>query len=362
MVDETFKCAFLEHGVTFYSDGMVGPCCQIDYNYREPNEHIRDKNRFSNIKENYKEACKTCLNAERKGLKSYRQSQDKFYNDNKLRYLDIRTTNKCNLICRMCDPFYSDKWGKELNVKNPLVQVDISEFDDIVFSDDVKWIYFTGGEPLINPKHWEILQVLVDSGKSKHIQLQYNTNMTTAKYKKIDIFTLWSQFKSVFVLGSIDAIGKELEYIRSGAKWETIDKHINVFNEYKNSTSPDFDFIFEIHLTLTIMNIWSIEKILDYFNKLNIKVNVQILTGPDILALNVIPDSLQQEALDILYKVKSANPEVFSSAISEVKNNINKVLFEKTMLFTILLDNKRNEDLFNLLPVSDEATKTVGSR
>ena len=37
--------------------------------------------------------------------------------------------------------------------------------------------YFTGGEPSINLKHRELLQLIIDSGLSKGVWLEYNTNM-----------------------------------------------------------------------------------------------------------------------------------------------------------------------------------------
>jgi len=355
---EDFKCAFIDHGATFYSDGMVGPCCQIQFEYREPIENIRNEDRFSNIRENYSDACKNCLDKENNGMYSHRSLvEDGFHDDKRIRYLDIRISNKCNLKCRMCNPFYSNKWGAELNVKNNLFTTDIDDYSDIVFSDDIEWIYFTGGEPLINAEHWELLQTLIASGRSKDISLQYNTNLTTVKYKKLDIFDLWSKFKDISVLGSIDAIGDELEYIRSGTKWKSIDKNIKIMKEFSELND---NFSFSIQLVLSIMNVWSIKRILDYFSDLGIDVNIHVLTGPDILALNVIPDSLKTKALDILNDIKHHRPDEIAYAISEVENNINKVLFDKTMLFILLIDNKRNEDLFNLLPFSEEATRVIG--
>lgn len=62
----------------------------------------------------------------------------------------------------------------------------------------------SGGEPLINRGHQEILQHLIEKGESQNIKIEYNTNLSVIPPKLIE---LWSHFKKVKLFVSLDGIG-----------------------------------------------------------------------------------------------------------------------------------------------------------
>jgi hypothetical protein len=85
-------------------------------------------------------------------------------------------------------------------------------------------------------------------------------------------------------------------------------------------------------------------------------VNLTVLTGPDYLALDVIPDQLKEQALSQLNAIKQHLTSTMFEYISKlIHNNINNCLFNHTINHTLLLDNNRNEKLFNLLPFKEIA-------
>jgi sulfatase maturation enzyme AslB (radical SAM superfamily) len=214
-------------------------------------------------------------------------------------------------------------------------------------------MYFTGGEPLINPEHWQLLEDLVASGRAQSISLMYNTNITTIKYKDLDIVDLWSNFKKVLVNCSIDAVGKPLEYIRSGAVWEKINNNIQMLKQNNNIT---------VVLTpvLSILNIWFIADLFEYANQHRLKVTPILLTGPDYLSLDVVPDELKSQALEQVSKIeKYLDINLVKQIQEKIKKNINCCLFAHTITHTLLLDNNRGEKLFDLLPFKSIATNTI---
>jgi sulfatase maturation enzyme AslB (radical SAM superfamily) len=351
-----WSCAAIDHGVTIFPNGKIGPCCLIQADYLKPISELSNPDRFADLRTEYPPPqCEKCIGAEDSGRASYR----KMFNLAKttapgLQFVDIRNTNHCNLKCRYCGPHFSSSWAKELGTTQ-IKHQPIEEYKDILISDSLHWMYFTGGEPLINPEHWELLTELVSSGRSKKISLMYNTNLTTIKYKNIDVVDLWKQFKSVQVQCSIDAIGKPLEYIRSGAKWHNIDYNLQTLKQAVSATN--------IHVALTpvlsILNIWFIAELFEYAILHGISVSPIILSGPDYLALDVMPDQLKEKAHRHLADIE---PYITSNMVAYISglidNNINNCLFNQTIGHVLLLDNNRNEKLFDLLPF-DEIAKDI---
>jgi sulfatase maturation enzyme AslB (radical SAM superfamily) len=353
----TWECAAIDHGVTIFPNGKIGPCCQIHSSYLKPIQELSNPHRFADLNTEYPpSACEKCISHEDAGRDSYRTNFNKLKTDSKgLQFVDIRNTNHCNLKCRYCGPHFSSSWAKELG--NPItVHQSIDEYKDTLITEDLHWMYFTGGEPLINPEHWLLLEELISSKKASQITLLYNTNLTTIKYKNIDVINLWSKFKSVHLQCSIDAIGEPLEYIRSGAKWDLIERNLQSVLVAKSNTN--------IKLTLTpvisVLNIWFISKLFEYAHQHSIVVNPIVLTGPDYLALDVIPDQLKNLALSHLDLIRPyISHGVFEQMNNLISANVNSCLFGHTIGHVLLLDCNRKEKLFELLPFASYASDTI---
>ena len=85
--------------------------------------------------------------------------------DHKLTFIDFRFSNVCNLKCRICGPEFSTQIASEINKnkkimlpnKNDIIPVvlragkDKSQLFDEAFKhmDSISYVYFAGGEPLI---------------------------------------------------------------------------------------------------------------------------------------------------------------------------------------------------------------------
>ena len=345
----TWKCAAINHAITFYPDGRVGPCCQIKDYYLKPSDVIYATDRFSDLlTQQAPDACEICVQKEHNNIPSLRQHFNEILNteNDSIQYLDFRNTNECNLKCRYCGPHFSNKWAEELEIRPATKKHKITT--DSFLSKNISHIYYTGGEPMMNGDHWQLLEQLVEKNYAKTITLDYNTNLTVLQYKNKNISQLWKQFKKVNLRVSIDAIGKPLEYIRSGSNWTSIEKNMQMALEMENvnlSLSP----------VITILNIWWIDKLYDYAQQRNIKINADILHGPDYLAVDVIPDDLKKLALDIVEKIQFKDTTILR-VIQLINNNQNKNLFLHTISHVMYLDKIRNEKLFDLLPF-DSITK-----
>ena len=111
-----------------------------------------------------------------------------------LKYWDFRFSNLCNFKCRSCGPRYSSAWVPDAKKLGWITEQEkvwhIKETEKVTnveflrnSVDKVKQIYFAGGEPLMMPEHWAILDMLVEA-KRFDVKIQYNTNMSKLIYNK----------------------------------------------------------------------------------------------------------------------------------------------------------------------------------
>jgi radical SAM protein with 4Fe4S-binding SPASM domain len=120
--------------------GRVGPCCEFESSNlltdvrripikQIPNSAEYQKLRLAMLAGEKPASCKNCWKREAEGLPSLRQGfTNKFKQfivphtdedgtiDFKLRYVDARLSNLCNLKCRMCSGTYSSSIAQEENV------------------------------------------------------------------------------------------------------------------------------------------------------------------------------------------------------------------------------------------------------
>ena len=84
-------------------------------------------------------------------------------------------------------------------------------------SSHVSQLYFAGGESLIIDEHYDLLEECIKRGHAKNIELRYNSN---AVEWRDDLFDLWAEFKRVRFHYSIDAYGRQNDYIRYPTNWK----------------------------------------------------------------------------------------------------------------------------------------------
>ena len=152
-----------------------------------------------------------------------------------IQYLDITLGNKCNLACRMCSPFSSSLVAKQWNIINKsqshqeIIEFDRSTKDKILDTINkavnLTEIYMLGGEPLVSEFHEEIVELLIANGRSKNLNLHYNTNLQIDAERKLEV---WEKFRSIDLSISIDGHGDTYEYIRWPGNWSKLYKNIKL--------------------------------------------------------------------------------------------------------------------------------------
>ena len=280
---------------------------------------------------------------------------------------DLRFGNLCNLKCRMCRLLNSSQIQKEyLNIKNNNSMFDVYVSPDINnwFLEDTFWIdleqyipyikhlYFTGGEPTLIERHYVFLEEMINRGFNENIALSYNTNLTNAQPRFMNILR---SFKNVSLACSIDGYGKIDEYIRSPSEWETISKN---FETYITEVSH---VNLNVSTTVQALNVLYINDLYEWLYALNVKhdrnieIHLSILTGPHHLSVNILTLELKQKALE---KLENLDPKyVFKNGLETLKNKLlepepNDIikLRNKFKVHMNTLDNERKENLLDVMP------------
>ncbi|MES2527609.1 MAG: twitch domain-containing radical SAM protein [Bdellovibrionota bacterium] len=251
--------------------------------------------------------CKLCVDAERLGQISLRESSlAKFPavpTDKKpvIKYLGLRLSNLCNYACRTCSPDLSTAWHKDaaLAGDKEFTKGTVKAFtstDDFMKQlttsvEDLEIIYIAGGEPLITPEFQSMLDFLLSKGR-EDIELIINTNFSKPNEK---IFQLLTQFKSVTLSLSLDGMFEQGEYLRHGMNWAETESRIKDF--LKNYPSIKL----KLFPTVSIFNIFHISDFLDYvltqkyFRPSDIAINP--VTSPTDFNFQILPETLKKKAI-----------------------------------------------------------------
>jgi sulfatase maturation enzyme AslB (radical SAM superfamily) len=352
------------------------------------------------------EVCKPCFDLEDQGVESLRQRhiknaipesrinlypnaldalRDDYTMPFELPTMEIKLNNLCNLKCRMCNPLDSTSWNDWEEVK-PFYEKEgnylVKTVDRLVnkpgkyigpFDDTDKWwesfekllphfrrVEFAGGEPLMDPQHYKILDML--KPYAKNIEIKYATNGTTLGIKGgRTIHDYWPYFKSVAVNVSIDGIHDVYNYIRSNGDFNLVEQNIKEIQTIPNVNRVVGAF------TAQAGNILQAAECIDYFlNEMGIVFYSHRVSYPNVLSAQVLPQQLKDEAIKRLEAVDRAlwafdivqkHPILEQITQQQIKDNINYLrakdqshLWPDFIEFNRRLDSTRNQDLFKVVP------------
>ncbi len=293
-----------------------------------------------------------------------------------LKYWDFRFSNLCNFKCRSCGPRYSSAWvpdAKKLgytdqekvwNIEAVGNTPKIDFLEDQI--DNVKRIYFAGGEPLLMPEHWQILDKLVEK-KRFDVKLSYNTNCSVLEYGQKNVVDYWKQWNlgKLEVWPSLDEIGERAELIRAGTVWSKVEANLKTLIQHDN-------IILRAGMTIGAWNVFRLPEIITYFLELGlikrhpeipqyINYNnffINLLDYPKHYHVSILPDEFRNSVVD---KLKTFINEynkthdtdigpIFTQIFHELEQPFNLEAAKKFLAITEQVDNLRKENLFEVIP------------
>ena len=344
-------------GLATREDGAIQACCRshpVGFIQDASLEDIWNNNTMKRIRKQVLNnerppECAPCFNLEDQGVESLRQrhiagiipeARITLYPDALLGLhsdysipfeiptMEIKLNNLCNLKCRMCHPMDSTSWNdwkevEEFYIKENNFMVKAIQDLNLMkkpyldkFDDNPNWwdsfekllpyfrrVEFAGGEPLMDPQHYRILDMLKPHGHQ--IELKYATNGTTLGISKgRTVHDYWPNFRSVAVNVSIDGIGDVYEYIRGNAKWTEVVENIK-----KIQTIPNISRIVGA-VAVQVSNVLILDKMIEYFlDDLGIVFYTNIVQYPNVLSVQVLPNQLKSLAIQRLTDIKKRIPE-----------------------------------------------------
>jgi sulfatase maturation enzyme AslB (radical SAM superfamily) len=401
-------------GLATREDGAIKVCCRsapIGFIQDSSLEEIWNNSTMREVRKQVlcgerPEICKPCFDLEDQGVESLRQrhingvipeARINLY-PNALQQLredytmpfefptmEIKLNNLCNLKCRMCHPMDSTSWNdwnevKEFYVKenNYLVPVinklglETSRYL-CPFEDTDNWwesfekllphfrrVEFAGGEPLMDPQHYKILDML--KPYAKNIEIKYATNGTTLGISKgRTIHDYWPYFKSVAVNVSLDGIHDVYNHIRTNSNFAEVEKNIKEIKSIPNVSRVVGAF------TAQAGNILQAAECINYFlNEMGIVFYSHRVSYPNCLSAQVLPQELKELAIQ---RLEAVDKELWSFDIvqqhsiletitrQQIRDNINYLkardqshLWKEFLEFNQRLDLSRGQSLLDVVP------------
>ena len=391
--------------VHFHSwpDGRVMPCCVADSNMPvasiKNNESIIQmmnsedykKMRTAMLNDEPVEACKRCYDLEIMGTWTMRQSHNKrrgleyvdmiseTTNEDgsltqfKMKYMDLRFSNMCNMKCRSCGPGCSSLWAQEFvdergvdvyeeYFKTRKVVINTAEEMGFMnklkpYLQDVLEVYFAGGEIIITPEHYECLDYWIENELTEQVELTYTTNFSSLKYKDKDLIGYWKKFPQLKIWASLDAEGKVAESIRKGTDWARIVKNMKTLREQVPHAQ------FQITPTISIWNVFDFPDFFDYMvdegfidiHKSSPRFN--LATNPWYANIMILPVSVKRRLIE-LYRVYA---DRYENVNTEIANGFKMIIYNLSVgdenkggilefkKFNDELDEFRNEKLEDIV-------------
>jgi len=273
-------------------------------------------------------SCKHCWDREEIGIKSIRQSFNELLNDVEVldsqpRVIVIKPGNKCNNACRSCNEHNSSLWYKDawkLRGQDKPFKIWLENFkphrDSYQINEDqikktfaewqenmVFWDLY-GGEPLIIPLTYWIIDSGIALGVSKNQMIQIHTNGTVYDSTLAEKF---SKYKQANFCLSIDGLGKQNDYLRYGSDFDKILQNtISYYNDFKKYENT----YMWLRNSPTPLNIYGLGDWIDFFQDLNMVFRVDHMLNDEYYNdLRYLPTEIKLKVKDHLYNSKYNYPD-----------------------------------------------------
>lgn len=250
-------------------------------------------------------------------------------------YLEVMFENTCNLSCLYCVSYVSSKINNNLKKhgpfplgvrhqgeqyveyealsENPYIKAFWKWLPEIL--NDLKVLRVTGGEPLLSQNLFTLLDYLEENPNNK-LAFAVNSNLSLPS-NRVEDFALRikklldeNKIASFEFYVSVDTIGEQAEYIRSGLNYHLFNKNMELLNKLL----PDVHIV--IMCTFSVLSIPRFGDFLDLVRSWKRKhrtfvLDISYLNHPQYLSPNIITEDFY--GLVRSYVEKMGGTEEFSA-------------------------------------------------
>lgn len=307
------------------------PCCLLPKN---TNIDQLKNDLLAGIKS---EACSKCWSIEASGNLSRRQLENQFLDYKLDRDLDViqqdcvdgkntpllyrvTTSNLCNQACVSCTSRASTKWA-DINRKHNLEVIIRPELNikklNINYAH-MRRLSLLGGEPLFDPKTFEILQNLLDNNNTDCFITLVTNGSIELNPKQLELL---KQFTDLNICVSIDGIGSVFEYMRWPGNWENLKKNLNHYLDITSNISVSY--------TISALNALYYDQTVEWFKQNNLRYNHNLVDDPQWLSVKHMPVEFKDLLKHHDFFNKWCNITGDENSIAMLANNIQQQDFIK---------------------------------
>jgi organic radical activating enzyme len=256
--------------------------------------------------------------------------------DVNLKTLEIAFDRTCQFACSYCNPAFSTEWVKDIKKNGGFEDLISDGRNHFTHTHDssqrykpsetnpyieafFKWwesdlqhtldeLRLTGGEPLMSPHTWRLLDWLKES-KSK-VQFAMNSNLGMDNKIMQKLLTATKGIKNFHLYTSNESFGKQAEYIRDGLDWDQWTGNMDLLLEEGNLKG--------LHVMCTV-NALCLETLPDFLNWCLDKKAVHgrdfpnftlnILRFPSFQSPLILPDNIKSTFKDNLQTWLNTNQD-----------------------------------------------------
>lgn len=356
--------------------GDMVPCCEAqEIPLNNPGESALESWNNDNYRELRRalanderpERCAVCWHNEDSGIVSNRQQwehdnwntfadkisvNDDYSVNNPPYWVELKVSNFCNLKCIMCSTHSSYKRVADLDIISKYTKdgyetrllrptdlfASLNEWPELW--DHVHTLQFTGGEPIINKEHYDLLEGIPTEAK-KRIRLRYASNLSYIKFKKYDLIKIWNEFKHVNIKVSMDGVGDVYNYIRQDGDWDTVYANMMALND-----EPGIDVAAGI--TVQAHNIYQMPEFYQFWKEspVDLKfITANILQTPNYLSPAIWQGEYRNAIIRKLRANQDEHPEMDRFATYMENNQHPYMLYARMRKYTRDIEERYKQDI-----------------
>ena len=335
------RCQLIKNGFYWNAGTPTSFCCADDDLSPRPSFEMRDWEQkrkteiqlYNDSLNDWLPSCYSCkLNEQypdgtsmRTNIESTPYMQNVDDDDYSIKEAIIRTSNTCNLACRMCGPEFSSKWSSVLKnnlafttepvsgVRIPaakstqeMTDDDMAILKEKVLTPDLRFLLFSGGEVLLSDWNRQILEYLIEKDLCRNIHVHITTNGTLPF--KDSWLTSLQQFRKVVIEYSIDGTDESFDYIRVGHSYEALLDNIQQTQKELPAKSTElhyeFNMVVQAHNAHTAVR--DAKRLTELLYSISYHSNedtgeiprqfkINACISPDYLSVNILPPALYEK-------------------------------------------------------------------
>ncbi len=295
MIDENSFCIMPFIGICIEPGGDYKPCCKFS-KWQKTEQASAQKNFqsdfFKSLRQDFlngqkPSGCQRCWDDEKIGINSFRLNSNLQFNQERLKVIDKQEKlqvidfgfgNLCNAKCITCGSHASSAWSTEDSILESVEGNLFQRRPRSLIADHYQWtqselenlscITLAQTEALLSHEFPRFIQQTMPFAQKQTLDFVTNGSY----FPNQELIHQLTQFKQLDITLSIDGIGTQAEYLRYPLKWNVVENNVLRWLEL---TTKQSNVNLSARLTLSILNVFSINEVLQWWDGLRKKMDTK---------------------------------------------------------------------------------------